>query len=162
MTEHSLGPNGGQLIIRCYFVIICGIFRSSCAFLNSVFLLFCSVGLVYCMDYLEKNIDWLEAKLKPLLKGSYILLCLQLFSMIILVSKPNSNVSYHLSKNPGHPPGTYLGSLLNFSLSLAYHAINCADHYLLFDFPGQVELFFLHSNAKGVIMKLINKLNLRV
>ncbi|XP_021687295.2 GPN-loop GTPase QQT1 isoform X3 [Hevea brasiliensis] len=36
------------------------------------------------------------------------------------------------------------------------------DHYLLFDFPGQVELFFLHSNAKNVIMKLIKKLNLRL
>ncbi|KMT19104.1 hypothetical protein BVRB_1g015010 [Beta vulgaris subsp. vulgaris] len=61
-------------------------------------------GLVYCMDYLEKNIDWLESKLKPLLK----------------------------------------------------------DHYLLFDFPGQVELFFLHSSVKEVIMKLIKKLNLRL
>ncbi|RDX65930.1 GPN-loop GTPase 2, partial [Mucuna pruriens] len=61
-------------------------------------------GLVYCMDYLEKNIDWLQAKLEPLLK----------------------------------------------------------DHYLLFDFPGQVELFFLHSNAKNVILKLIKKLNLRL
>lgn len=37
-----------------------------------------------------------------------------------------------------------------------------SDHYLLFDFPGQVELFFLHSSAKAVIMKLIKKLNLRV
>ncbi|GAY67772.1 hypothetical protein CUMW_259140, partial [Citrus unshiu] len=62
------------------------------------------VGLVYCMDYLEKNIDWLQSKLEPLLK----------------------------------------------------------DHYLLFDFPGQVELFFLHSNAKTVIMRLIKKLNLRL
>ncbi|XP_024949934.2 GPN-loop GTPase QQT1-like isoform X3 [Citrus sinensis] len=61
-------------------------------------------GLVYCMDYLEKNIDWLQSKLEPLLK----------------------------------------------------------DHYLLFDFPGQVELFFLHSNAKNVIMRLIKKLNLRL
>ncbi|KAL1546890.1 GPN-loop GTPase qqt1, variant 2 [Salvia divinorum] len=61
-------------------------------------------GLVYCMDFLEKNIDWLEAKLKPLLK----------------------------------------------------------DHYLLFDFPGQVELFFLHENAKKVIMRLIKKLDLRL
>ncbi|KAK3029786.1 hypothetical protein RJ639_038228, partial [Escallonia herrerae] len=61
-------------------------------------------GLVYCMDYLEKNIDWLESKLEPLLK----------------------------------------------------------DHYFLFDFPGQVELFFLHANAKTVIMKLIKKLNLRL
>ncbi|GJY70243.1 GPN-loop GTPase QQT1, partial [Tanacetum coccineum] len=61
-------------------------------------------GLLYCMDYLEKNIDWLESKLKPLLK----------------------------------------------------------DHYFLFDFPGQVELFFLHSNAKKVIMKLIKKLDLQL
>ncbi|KAE8725767.1 Detected protein of confused Function [Hibiscus syriacus] len=59
-------------------------------------------GLVYCMDYLEKNIDWLQSKLEPLLK----------------------------------------------------------EHYLLFDFPGQVELFFLHSNAKNVVMKLIKKLDL--
>ncbi|KAK1366516.1 GPN-loop GTPase 2 [Heracleum sosnowskyi] len=61
-------------------------------------------GLVYCMDYLAKNIDWLQSKLEPLLK----------------------------------------------------------DHYLLFDFPGQVELFFLHDNAKSVIMKLIKKLNLQL
>ncbi|KAI3889431.1 hypothetical protein MKX03_033885 [Papaver bracteatum] len=61
-------------------------------------------GLVYCMDYLEKNVDWLESKLAPLIK----------------------------------------------------------DHYLLFDFPGQVELFFLHSNAKNVIEKLIKKLDLRL
>lgn len=39
---------------------------------------------------------------------------------------------------------------------------NFADHYFLFDFPGQVELFSLHSNAKSVIMKLIKNLNLRV
>ncbi|PKU73195.1 hypothetical protein MA16_Dca019776 [Dendrobium catenatum] len=64
-------------------------------------------GLVYCMDYLEKNIDWLLSKLKPLLKGQYY-------------------------------------------------------HYFLFDFPGQVELFFLHSNAKKVIWKLIRELDLRL
>ena len=37
-----------------------------------------------------------------------------------------------------------------------------ADHYLLFDFPGQVELFFLHSNARSVVNKLIKKMDLRV
>ncbi|KAL0909861.1 hypothetical protein M5K25_020768 [Dendrobium thyrsiflorum] len=36
------------------------------------------------------------------------------------------------------------------------------DHYFLFDFPGQVELFFLHSNAKKVIWKLIRELDLRL
>eukprot|EP00897_Mesotaenium_endlicherianum_P004597 jgi/Mesen1/4165/ME000219S03297 len=54
-------------------------------------------GLVYCMDYLEKNIDWLLEKLKPLEKENY---------------------------------------------------------YFLFDFPGQVELFTLHSNAKSVIREM--------
>ncbi|KAI5683508.1 hypothetical protein M9H77_04736 [Catharanthus roseus] len=34
-------------------------------------------------------------------------------------------------------------------------------HYLLFDFPGQVELFFLHASAKKV-MKLSKKLDLRL
>ncbi|KMZ67714.1 GPN-loop GTPase [Zostera marina] len=62
-------------------------------------------GLVYCMDYLEKNLDWLESKLLPLIRD---------------------------------------------------------DHYLLFDFPGQVELFSLHSNAKNVISKLVRDLDLRL
>ncbi|KAG0582050.1 hypothetical protein M758_3G029100 [Ceratodon purpureus] len=61
-------------------------------------------GLVYCMDYLEKNIDWLQDKLRPLIK----------------------------------------------------------DHYLLFDFPGQVELFTLHSNAKNVILEMANKWDFRL
>ncbi|CAH2059946.1 unnamed protein product [Thlaspi arvense] len=61
-------------------------------------------GLVYCMEYLEKNIDWLEAKLKPLVK----------------------------------------------------------DHYILFDFPGQVELFFIHDSSKNFLTKLIKSLNLRL
>ena len=31
-------------------------------------------GLVYCMEYLEKNADWLEQKLKSLPKEAYLLL----------------------------------------------------------------------------------------
>ncbi|BBN11693.1 GPN-loop GTPase [Marchantia polymorpha subsp. ruderalis] len=60
-------------------------------------------GLVYCMDYLEKNIDWLKAKLEPF-----------------------------------------------------------KDHYLLFDFPGQVELFTLHNNAKNVITEMVRKWDYRL
>lgn len=61
-------------------------------------------GLVFCMDYLEKNLDWLQEKLRPLIK----------------------------------------------------------DHYLIFDFPGQVELFTLHSNAKNVILEMANKWDYRL
>ncbi|KAL9255905.1 GPN-loop GTPase QQT1-like protein [Drosera capensis] len=71
--------------------------------------------LVYCMDYLEKNIDWLQSKLQPLIKDG-----------------------------------------------LSSSSLDFADHYILFDFPGQVELFFLHENAKRVIMKLIKKMDLRL
>lgn len=61
-------------------------------------------GLIYCMDFLEKNMDWLEEKLRPLAK----------------------------------------------------------DHYILFDFPGQVELFTLHSNARKVIQQLTRKWDYRL
>ena len=37
-------------------------------YVNLCILSICS-GLVYCMDYLEKNLDWLKAKLEPLEKG---------------------------------------------------------------------------------------------
>ncbi|KAB1204000.1 GPN-loop GTPase 2 [Morella rubra] len=54
-------------------------------------------------------------------------------------------------------------NLLMIEVSMfANNGSSFADHYLLFDFPGQVELFFLHSNAKNVIVKLIKKLNLRL
>ncbi|KAG6508061.1 hypothetical protein ZIOFF_033418 [Zingiber officinale] len=84
-------------------------------------------GLVYCMDYLEKNIDWLESKLKPFLDDLGI---------------TSSNISF--------------SSIRLNCLSLI------ADHYFLFDFPGQVELFSLHSNAKNVITKLVHTLDLRL
>ncbi|KAI3943355.1 hypothetical protein MKW92_048988 [Papaver armeniacum] len=29
-------------------------------------------GVVYCMDYLEKNVDWLESKLAPLIKALFL------------------------------------------------------------------------------------------
>ncbi|EHA8589652.1 GPN-loop GTPase QQT1 [Cocos nucifera] len=51
---------------------------------------------------------------------------------------------------------------LNLSLSWKMLMAFFQDHYLLFDFPGQVELFFLHSNAKNIITKLVKKLNLRL
>lgn len=37
-----------------------------------------------------------------------------------------------------------------------------ADHYLLFDLPGQVELFTLHAHVKNVIDTMVSKWNFRV
>lgn len=36
------------------------------------------------------------------------------------------------------------------------------DHYILFDFPGQVELFTLHSNAKNIISEMTGKWDYRI
>ncbi|GBG78431.1 hypothetical protein CBR_g26460 [Chara braunii] len=36
------------------------------------------------------------------------------------------------------------------------------DHYLLFDFPGQVELFTLHNNAKNIIAEMTNQWDYRL
>lgn len=55
-------------------------------------------GLIYCMEYLEKNIDWLEEKLAQF-----------------------------------------------------------QDHYLLFDCPGQVELYTHHKSMQSIIEKLLRK-----
>ncbi|CAO3669380.1 unnamed protein product [Umbelopsis ramanniana] len=59
-------------------------------------------GMMYCMEYLEKNLDWLIEKLKPL-----------------------------------------------------------KDDYILFDFPGQVELFTHHGSVKNILEQL-QKINYRL
>ncbi|XP_038047388.1 GPN-loop GTPase 2-like [Patiria miniata] len=53
-------------------------------------------SLVYCMEYLEKNVDWLQAQLKPLAK----------------------------------------------------------DYYILFDCPGQVELYTHHNSMRNIVALL--------
>ncbi|XP_049850388.1 uncharacterized protein LOC126322569 [Schistocerca gregaria] len=55
-------------------------------------------GLMYCMEYLEKNVDWLQSELEKI-----------------------------------------------------------QDQYLLFDFPGQVELFTHHESTKKIIGFLLKK-----
>jgi hypothetical protein len=46
------------------------------------------IGLVYCMDYLERNIDWLEEKLKPLIEGEYrIAICINKIICLAAISQ---------------------------------------------------------------------------
>lgn len=101
MIEHSLGPNGGEIsfwpllnlqveidVIQHYICLKFGkdftlLTLHDCGFLI-LFMLhtcYCHPGLVYCMDYLEKNIDWLESKLEPFLKGQSLVFCV-LYSII--------------------------------------------------------------------------------
>ncbi|CAN1135659.1 GPN-loop GTPase QQT1 [Linum perenne] len=74
---------------------------------------------------------------------------------VINLDPANDSLPYDCAVN--------IEDLIKLSDVMAEHSLGPnGDHYLLFDFPGQVELFFLHTNAKNVIMKLIKKLNLRL
>ncbi|XP_065878944.1 GPN-loop GTPase QQT1 isoform X2 [Euphorbia lathyris] len=67
-------------------------------------------GLVYCMDYLEKNIDWLQSKLEPLLKDHYL-----------LFDFPGQLTAVHLvDAHLCSDPGKYISALL-LSLSTMLH-----------------------------------------
>ena len=78
----------------CYLlrVLICFLLYNSTSewpfSLLSLFVLFlfltCFAGLVYCMDFLEKNIDWLQSKLEPLIKGWHNLHCDKVSLLIYL------------------------------------------------------------------------------
>lgn len=57
-------------LLYCCSGINCASVASNSVTTHAVMLTFIS-GFVYCMEYLEKNIDWLEEKLKPLIEGRF-------------------------------------------------------------------------------------------
>ncbi|KAF4388755.1 hypothetical protein G4B88_019032 [Cannabis sativa] len=74
---------------------------------------------------------------------------------IINLDPANDSLPYECAIN--------IEDLIKLSDVMTEHSLGPnGDHYFLFDFPGQVELFFLHANAKNVITKLIKSLNLRL
>lgn len=78
-------------------------------------------GLMYCMEYLEKNIDWLQNKLQDHQRISIFL-----FFYFLLI------VSYFFPED-----------------------------YILFDCPGQVELYTHHKSMRN-ILKILEKDGYRV
>jgi GPN-loop GTPase len=92
-------------------------------------------GLVYCMDYVESNMDWLKEQLQPLEAGD----C--------------SNVRTH----PQMPCEAWC-VIKSLSLVLILAAEGC---YLLFDCPGQVELFTLHDALTKMLKVMTDEWNLR-
>ncbi|KAG6551657.1 hypothetical protein Mapa_006743 [Marchantia paleacea] len=108
------------------------------------------------MDYLEKNIDWLKAKLEPF-KGKLLSSRSGAFNYAFVIPQ-----RLHM-----HPKASGLDSCTGRNLSyqirsLSWTCLLYADHYLLFDFPGQVELFTLHNNAKNVITEMVRKWDYRL
>ena len=70
-------------------------------------------SLTYCMEFLEKNFEWLELKIKELIKSN----------------GTNNDDSYSIWP------------------------------YLIFDLPGQVELYTNHYSLRNVIQKLMKNIN---
>ncbi|TVU29715.1 hypothetical protein EJB05_21295, partial [Eragrostis curvula] len=64
--------------------------------------------LVYCMDYLEKNVDWLEEKLKPLIEVQHI----DVFSNIDLIEN-YGNLAFNLDVYMDVPDLSFLPDLLD-------------------------------------------------
>ncbi|TPX62890.1 hypothetical protein PhCBS80983_g00163 [Powellomyces hirtus] len=95
MEEFGLGPNGGnvQMTVKLLFPT-----KTINEFGSGNL-----PGLIYCIEYLEKNMDWLQKKLADV-----------------------------------------------------------KDKYLLFDCPGQVELFTHHSSLKNIIEKLSKSMDIRL
>ncbi|KAK7273604.1 hypothetical protein RIF29_14660 [Crotalaria pallida] len=77
LIGRALGPEVGVSIGLCFFLgnavagalYVLGMVET---FLKAIPAAGIFKGLVYCMGYLEKNIDWLQAKLEPLLKGTLL------------------------------------------------------------------------------------------
>jgi GTPase SAR1 family protein len=90
------------------------------------------IGLLYCIEFLEKNIEWLKKQIEPLSKAG---------------KKKNNDI---LQKN--------VICFLSLSLSLTTIILG---NYLLFDCPGQVELYTVHNSMKNIVLQL-QKWQLRV
>lgn len=86
-------------------------------------------GLLYCMDYLQKNLDWLQQALAPLEQGERA--C--------------------RAASGGTSP-------VLATLTAGACCVCCAANtYILFDLPGQVELFTLHPSFRDIITTLTDK-----
>ncbi len=119
-------------------------------------------GLVYCMDYLESNLDWLREQLAPLEAGEALRnqTARPGCSPPALTSAARHN---HLPprrrslRAPAFPDSSC--ALCNTCLP----ALPAAEGaYLLFDLPGQVELFTLHGSLRRIVDVLTRKWRYRL
>eukprot|EP00967_Tisochrysis_lutea_P009213 scaffold10912_cov18-Tisochrysis_lutea.AAC.6 len=99
-------------------------------------------GLVYCMDYLEKNMDWLQAALEPIEKSDVVpgdTLCIEpsIFWSVCLYCTMLSTVLVMCGAN-GMRSSSHAGC-------------RAGGAYCLFDLPGQAELFMMHDNLKHIL-----------
>lgn len=89
-------------------------------------------GLLYCFDYLEKNYDWLQVKFYHI---------------------------WYMRTHRVRTAGKHSASLCEMSgcLQEKLQPHLKANKYLLFDCPGQAELFMCHGSFKSLVQTIAGK-----
>ena len=93
-------------------------------------------GLIFCMEYLEKNLDWLEDRIRG-------------------VSVAAAEVE------KGASEGGASSSAAAAAGSQPDQKTPCNQAYFIFDLPGQVELFINHESLKNIINRITKSLQMR-
>lgn len=115
-------------------------------------------GLIYCIDYLAQNLDWLQERLKPLEDGGPL-------GRVGGCIAPRAGCLRHpgvasfLAGDGGAAGADYLWGYLSVRACAACAAEGC---YLVFDCPGQVELFTLSASFKAVVAALTERWHYRL
>ena len=117
-------------------------------------------GLIYCIDYLAQNLDWLQERLKPLEEGGSrgwggpVRAC----RAVSLVGLPCFKTSW-LRAAPGR---RRFHASCPQQLSTPPPCLPAEGCYLVFDCPGQVELFTLSASFKAVLAALTDRWHYRL
>jgi hypothetical protein len=133
-------------------------------------------GLVYCMDHLAANLDWLRARLEPLEKGGQrgawvvgsllVVVCVGTQQQrrgtgwVVCGGGRAGAVGESAARLAWAPPR--LPAALAPPLSPPSFPPSAEGAYLLFDLPGQVELFTLHSSLKRILEVLTRRWGYRL
>lgn len=103
-------------------------------------------GLIYCMEYMEEHLDTIISSIEERIREEIIIIG------SIENTTPNTNSK---EKNSRQPTKTPSKSDVNKHKSVQ-------QPYLLFDLPGQVELYTHSTCVQHIMQSLIKKLNLRL
>jgi hypothetical protein len=115
-----------------------------------------STALVYSMEFLEANLEWLQEALVPY-HGSWVM------EQVLVspcqcdrVSGSPKVVGARETRPSIYRPGDDWDDCFGVhTVHCALYFMHYADKYILFDCPGQVELFSHHGSLRNIITQLM-------
>lgn len=102
------------------------------------------------MDDIESNMDWLKEQLQPLIAGQQMH---QLSFLDNCCAEPGARIA-HLRSCRRNVAGAVIDRWI-------VSVVSAEDCYLLFDCPGQVELFTLHDALNKILRVMTDDWHLR-